>query len=154
MKNRNLHRQEGLSLVEVVMAIGIVSFAILTLVALIPVGLKTVRESSDEAAAINQLAIMATDVKSLPAGSNASIRFKIPAGTNVSQEGRFYLDEGGTVRSDSSAARFWVNWRVVVPASTNTFSPSQVNLLVGWPAAATNSAGFVETLITLPLERP
>jgi len=153
MKNRHPTRKAGLSLVEVVMAIGIMSFAILTLVALLPVGLKTVRESSDEAAAINQLAIMATDVKSIPAGSNASARFGIPAGADVSAEGRFYLEEGGIVQTDPSVARFLVNWRVL-PAPTNTFFPTQVNLLVGWPAAATNPAGFVEALITLPLERP
>jgi type II secretory pathway pseudopilin PulG len=48
-------RTYGFSLVEVVIAIGIVSFAILGVIGLLPVGLKTVRNANEEAGAANVL---------------------------------------------------------------------------------------------------
>lgn len=51
MKNRELpNPAPGFSLVEVTLAIGIISFALLAVVALLPVGLKSVKNSSEQAA--------------------------------------------------------------------------------------------------------
>jgi len=51
----SIQRSNAFSLVEVVVAIGIVSFAILGVIGLLPLGLKTVRNANEEAGAANVL---------------------------------------------------------------------------------------------------
>lgn len=53
----------GFSLVEVTMAIGIVSFALLAIVGLIPVGLKSVKDSREHAAVANALDALANRIR-------------------------------------------------------------------------------------------
>lgn len=49
-RKRGIFSSAGFSLVEVTLAIGIVSFALLAVVALLPVGLKSVKNSAEQAA--------------------------------------------------------------------------------------------------------
>jgi hypothetical protein len=51
------------SLVEVVIALGIVTFGIVSIFALLPVGLQLVRESTDESVALGILTMVGSDVQ-------------------------------------------------------------------------------------------
>lgn len=53
----------GFSLVEVTLAIGIVSFALLAVVGLLPTGLRSVKHATEEAAAVNVLQSLETALR-------------------------------------------------------------------------------------------
>ena len=61
------------SLIEVVLAIGIISFALLPVVGLLPIGLKSIRNSNEQAAAANVLGGISGSLRS--ASSENSIDF-------------------------------------------------------------------------------
>lgn len=71
----------GFSLVEVVIAIGIVSFAILAVLGLIPVGLKTIKNSNEQAGAANVV--------------NGIIEAVRNAATNANSEGAYSTSYAG-----------------------------------------------------------
>ena len=155
-------RTRGFSLVEVILAIGIVSFAFMAVVALLPVGLKTVRESSDESAAMNLLPLVASDLKTLSLQTRKTLRYGMPDWTSLTrtESGRFFMDESGAPQAERSNAHYVVDWRMIPPGGWSTnprtqpLAPVKVSLRIGWPAVAAEPGSFVESLITLlPGER-
>ena len=160
--SKSVHQPTGaFSLVEVVMAIGVVSFALLMLVALLPVGLKTARESSDEAAAINHLSTIAVDVRNIPFTNLISSRYGIPVWKTPASpsQSNFYLNDGGDTTTDPAQAAYSMEWRIVPPAGwsnsprTQVFAPVHVNIRVGWPARSSPPLGYVETVVAIPSQR-
>jgi uncharacterized protein (TIGR02598 family) len=126
----------GFSLVEVVIAIGIVSFAVLAIMGLLPTGLKTVKNSNEQAAAANVACAIAEAIR---AGSSSwtydettnrydnNINVML---TNLTLEG---------VRASGNAdPRFTA---VVVFSSAPTIAPPPASLgsamiSVAWPSGA------------------
>jgi uncharacterized protein (TIGR02598 family) len=149
------------SLVEVILAIGIVSFAFLAVVALLPIGLKTVRESSDESEAMNLLPAVAADLKTISPTTGKSLRFGMPDWTSATnlESGRFFLDQNGAPQPERSNARYVVDWRVIPPEGwasnprTQLLAPVRVSLRIGWPSLTSEPLGYVETLIVLLPEK-
>jgi uncharacterized protein (TIGR02598 family) len=148
------------SLVEVVLAMGIVSFALIIMFALLPIGLKSNIDSMGESQGVNLLQALIADRQST-AYSNYSTFYNLPALTNVTSQmtGTLYIMEDGvTTNAQANAARYCVNY-TVYPA-TNTYSgatnspvtgpplPVSINFRVSWPAAQTNRASSVETIAT------
>jgi uncharacterized protein (TIGR02598 family) len=143
-------------------AIGIVSFAFLAIVALLPVGLKTVRESSDESLAMNLLPAVASDLKTLSPSTGNTLRYGMPDWTSLTNvtNGRFFLDESGILQVDRSNARYIVDWRAIPPGGWSTnprtqlLDPVKVSLRISWPSLTNEPSSFVESLIVLlPEER-
>jgi uncharacterized protein (TIGR02598 family) len=56
-------KNPAFSLVEVMIAIGVVAFALLSLLALLPLGLRIEKESAEESAAVNLLAAIRADLR-------------------------------------------------------------------------------------------
>jgi uncharacterized protein (TIGR02598 family) len=148
------------SLVEVVLAMGIVSFALIILFALLPIGLKSNSDSMGESQGVNLLQAMIADRQS-SAYSNSSTLYSLPALTNVTTQltGTLYvMEDGVTTNAQPSAARYRVNYTVYPP--TNTYAgatntpvtgpplPVSINFRVSWPAAQTNRPSSVETIAT------
>jgi uncharacterized protein (TIGR02598 family) len=148
------------SLVEVVLAMGIVSFALIIMFALLPIGLKSNNDSMGESQGINLLQALIADRKST-AYSNYSTSYNIPALTNVTSQmtGTLYVMEDGlTTNAQATAARYCVNY-TIYPA-TNIYSgatnnpisgppqPVSINFRVSWPAAQTNRPSSVEAIAT------
>jgi uncharacterized protein (TIGR02598 family) len=148
------------SLVEVVLAIAIVTFALIIMVALLPIGLKSNNDSMGESQGVNLLQALVADRKS-SAYSNYSSYYSIPALTNVVSQmtGTLYVMEDGlTTNAQATAARYCVNY-TIYPA-TNIYSgatnnpvtgpvqPVSINFRVSWPAAQTNRPSSVETIAT------
>jgi uncharacterized protein (TIGR02598 family) len=153
-------RCTAFSLVEVVLAMGIVSFALIILFALLPIGLKSNSDSMGESQGVNLLQALIADRQST-AYSNASTFYNLPALTNVTTQltGTLYVMEDGlTTNAQPTAARYCVNY-TIYPA-TNTWAvatnapasgpplPVSINFRVSWPAAQTNRPSSVETIAT------
>jgi|SRR5581483_6480172 len=120
------------SLVEVTIAIGIVSFSLLTLFALLPIGLKENQTSASQTAATNMLTKVIADLRAAPKANANSGRFGITYGTSTT----LYFDsEGssGTTLTSTSRYRCTINF----PASpAGSKSATFVDVKVTWPAAA------------------
>lgn len=139
-------RRPGFSLVEVVLALGIASFALVTIVALLPVGLKMASESENESRAVNILSAVAADRMATPFGL-PSREFGFPSLTNTVTEGFLLVEEDGTATADEDAARYRVGYQVIPPASLS-LEPYRVWLRISSPAQNTNPATFFETIVS------
>ncbi|XHR27405.1 MAG: hypothetical protein ACFUZC_15840 [Chthoniobacteraceae bacterium] len=142
---------KAFTLVEVVLAVGIVSFAILSMVALLPVGLENEQTSSDEMLALNGMRTLAADLANTGTSATESVRFHTPlpnaitSATNV----ELYLDDSEKAVPPPGKALFHVNLSYF-PATTSPKSPAAVLIQVKWPAYAPNPKSFVESYITFP----
>lgn len=130
------------SLVEVTIAIGVVSFSLLTLFALIPIGLKENQTSASQTAATSVLTKIIADLRAAPKTNASSGRFGITYGTSTI----LYVDaEGssGTTLTSTSRYRCTVNFPASPPGSK---SATFVDVKVTWPApaAVTDAAGSCE----------
>jgi type II secretory pathway pseudopilin PulG len=169
-------RKGGFSLVEVTIAIGITVVAILSVIGLLSVGIRSNRISVEETRASTLLTLVEADLRNTLAGSGTSALFGLPLpyGTNASggvmvnpvlAAGSFAttgLNEAGEPVAVTASPRpryqIWVAY-TRIPA-TNSLLPLEARVIVNWPAtnaanpAALNTAGsssMVEGLVTFPL---
>jgi uncharacterized protein (TIGR02598 family) len=117
MKTNN-RRQDGFSLIEMVLAIGVIAFAFLSLLALLPAGMSNFRDSNDRSIGtwINQQIVgelQQTDPGSLPSGNNAQVRY-------------FDVD-GGEVKTAGGGIPNGTIYQVHARVSTSPTLPGAVN---------------------------
>lgn len=124
-KNRN--PRAAFSLIEVVMAIGIVAFAFISVLGLIPTGLNTFRQAIDASvgAQIVQRVMneaQQTDFDVLVQGSN---------GTYLQRPVRYFDDQGNEM-ANSTGAIYQVNTRImpVTPMPSHTSYPTLATVTV------------------------
>lgn len=130
------------SLVEVVLAIGIFSFAILAVVGLLPVGLKSVKNASEEAAAANVVARISNALReaSTTDGTNYENRFA---------QTTFGYAVGGPATSfqwpdlnmdaytaQNEAKRLSARIEILQTPAANPPAPGRALITVAWPAMA------------------
>jgi Tfp pilus assembly protein PilV len=130
-------RWSGFSLIEVVIAIGIVSFSILAVVGLLPTGLKTVKNANEQAGAANVLNAIAESLRQASSAdgltfSNAfagqPIQYNIGASptnttwTNLTLEG---------VTNDQFSR---IEAQLSITPPSNSVSPGQATISVAWSA--------------------
>ena len=154
------HGIAAFSLVEVVLAMGVVAFGLIVIVALLPIGLKSNRDSIEESQAVNLLQALVADRHAAGYGT-ASPVYNLPALANVTQPitGSLYLmADAVTTNAVAANARYRVTYTVY--PSTNTWAtatnfpaagppqPVTISFQVGWPAAAVVPTATVETLAT------
>lgn len=157
----------GFSLVEVTLAIGVVSFCALSMVGLLSVGLHSDSTSSSETAVTNILTSIVSDISVTPQSSSAtapiSPQFNIPVpATGSPQSYAFYFKEDGTLSATAGGSAVAANAPVyratvtVIPPSS-TKGATVVRVLMTWPALADPTAnigpskqkGSVETVTAL-----
>jgi uncharacterized protein (TIGR02598 family) len=132
----------GFSLIEVVMAVGIAGFALLAIVGLLPVGMKSVQNSTNQAAAANVVNGIANALRNAEkmtpnsfsssfAGEN--ITYTIAgAQTSISWD---TLDLNGN-DTNSVSARLKARLVITPPSSANTNGTALIS--VAWPAQSPN----------------
>ena len=157
------HSCNGFSLVEVALALGIMTFCLVPLMALMPVGLSSNQTAIEQTAAGNIATSIANDLLSTPCTSGTSNRF----GFNMAASGGtpqtlFFGEDAsptGAIGSDASTvAGISSRYRV----SVNLYPSRQrrstmVRVLVTWPAFADRSgnglpinfSGSFDTVIAL-----
>jgi type II secretory pathway pseudopilin PulG len=142
-RRRLSRRAEAFSLIEVVMAIGILTFAMLPLVALLPVGLKSVKNSVEEAAAANIIGSMANALRHATTtdGTNYTAHFAgrdIAYRLNESGAGVSYtwpeLDIEG--RESDGRGRVSAHLEILRLPAENPVQPGRAIITVAWPAVA------------------
>jgi uncharacterized protein (TIGR02598 family) len=155
---KNPDTSGGFSLVEVTLALGIVTFCLIAIFSLLPAGLRSAQASAEEAGAAALLSQLATQIRT--AKTNASGEFVIgdplpgtfTYGSSVVFTNQFSL--AGT--RGSSNARYV--GRVQVEAPTNALSPGRALISLAWPAAGpvtwntsqtnwTNARGSVSAVV-------
>jgi uncharacterized protein (TIGR02598 family) len=147
----DLSSPRAFSLVEVVLALGISTFAILVIVALLPMGVRLTKDSLEETGALDVLSEVIADRQATPL-TNSSTLYQLPALANSTTPvtNYFGITLTNTVTMTLSQARYRVDYIVSPPAQA--LDPYQVYLKVSWPAAAANTTntGSVETIATFP----
>jgi len=139
---------------------GIIAFALIIMVGLLPVGLKSNSDSMAESQAVNLMQALIADREATAYATNSSI-YNLPALTNITsiQTNTLYLmDDAVTTNAQPTSARYRVNYTIypantVYVSATNYESatvpqPVLINFRVSWPAAQTNRPSSVETTAT------
>jgi uncharacterized protein (TIGR02598 family) len=133
----------GFSLVEVVVALAITSFCLLTLLGLLSVGTLSNASSLDQTTATNIAAGIAADLHATPLTATSSPRYQIslPTSTTVTTY-TLFLDNNGTVSGTGNASANAGATNPPLYRATLTFTP---------PATAgVRTATFVRIQVTWP----
>lgn len=149
----------GFSLVEVVLALGIVSFCLVSIFGLLPVGLRSVKNSTEQAGAGNVLTLIASSIRN--ATTNSSGFYSITnyarpvtwsTGDPTTIEMLAFSNLGLNGNVENGAGRF--NARVVITPPTSRGAPGTAEISVAWPVVAeygttnwTKADGCVSTVI-------
>ncbi len=123
------------SLIEVLLALGIISFALIALVGLFTVGLRTNKESSDQIEAANIASLLLTTLRALPTNPPAS--FALPAlnQATVSKTIQVTADGATAVATNASGPSYNLSYTVGTNAATGS-KLANVYLMLWWPASA------------------
>ena len=140
------------SLVEVVLALAIVSFCMMTLLALIPVGLGNTKESLQTTEAASITTQIAADLNATPATSSTSTRFQINL-NNAGPNTLFFADDGSYSANVPAPYQATV---VVTPQNGTTTTTTTARIIITWPGLAgtpgalpTSYQGSYETVTAL-----
>jgi len=151
----------GFSLVEVVLALAVSAFALITIMALLPAGLGASKDSSAQTEAMNLAIGVVSDLRQAPnaaavtdavaAGNSATINSKSPRyQIDVMQPSTtLYLDSNGNSSTALTAAS---HYKVVVSltAPTGTLRTSTYgNVQFIWPAEAPTAANSISVFVAL-----
>ncbi len=139
---RHHQRLSGFSLVEVVVAIGIASFALLAVVGLLPVGMKSAQTAREQAAAASVMNSIANALRYAET-TNGTVYSNSFAGQGIAYTiggaamtvAWDTLDLNGRV-VDSASTRLKV--RLVLAPPVNSMTPGQALISIAWPAQAPN----------------
>ena len=148
-KNTNAEMNDGFTMVEVALALGIVGICIATMQGLIPAGIRVARDSTEQTACTTMMAAVATDLRYSASGSSNSPRFGIAfPDSGSSSSTNIYLMEDGTQTLNAKNARFGVSVGLSNSPSTTVSSLTSAKIKVFWPSTASigKEQGSVETL--------
>jgi len=136
------------SLVEVVLAIGVIAFALLAVFALLPVGLNTNSDSIRQTEAAHLVSMVEADIRATPKGNDAdgnpvsssegSPQFGVRFSPSIPSSSEIFLNEDGN-RSDESGTLLTAQnakYRVTLEFHGNSggYQATPLRILVTWPA--------------------
>lgn len=139
---RSFSVRRAFSIIEVVIALGLVAFCLVAIMGLLPLGLRSVRESNEQAGAANAIAHIAEAIR----GSTSSVA--TPGTFNGVIAGQPFtyslgggpqtldlrLSGNGAVAGSPTDERLAVRVKIVAPATGATTGTAEIG--VAWPAAA------------------
>lgn len=140
MKTAHPNRH-AFSLIEVTVAIGIVAFCLISIVALLPAGLKSVKNANAEAAAAEALEQISSAIREAATNSDgdyvangafSDLTWKTDGATLPAKT--YYFNLAGQP-TNSASARLVAYVQLTSP--TNDVSTGRAQISVAWPGAAT-----------------
>jgi type II secretory pathway pseudopilin PulG len=140
------------SLVEVVLALGIVSFAVLLILGLLPIGLQSTRDSLDETEALNVISQIVADREATPATESSKIYGLPPLTSEPSAPVTtvFGIADSNSMTSSSlSVSRYRVQSVLIIP-SPGRLDPYVDHLTVTWPPNGGPGGQSVDAVVTFP----
>jgi len=137
---------QGFSLVEAIIAIGVLTVAMTAMLGVLPGGMNQARQASEQGRALAWLETIAADLRlARSTGSEVSPRFELRCATS----GNFtlLLTEDGAVVTSPAAARYRVSGRLL----TSAVVPETTHLRATWPvqAKAGREEGAVEIISSI-----
>jgi uncharacterized protein (TIGR02598 family) len=150
MKKRRV--AAAFSLVELTLALGIAALSLITVFALVPVGVQTNRNATSQTAATNILSSVVSDIRASPPGPGTSAKYHLTKSKNTFMT--LYFDDQGqftTSRGPNSRYRLYVK---IANNPAGVVYPNYIWLRVSWPAAVDTinttitPSGSVETVAT------
>jgi uncharacterized protein (TIGR02598 family) len=151
-KVHNLKCLCAFSLVEVTLALGIASFALIGIFGLLPVGITSNQTSLEQTAAASLARAIVADLRCTPLTSGTSATFHILIPSATTQQLRFRED--GSLDPTGTTARYLAY--ITFPNTPTGKTATPIRILLTWPAAADlnntppkNYAGSYEVLTAL-----
>lgn len=150
------HDRAAFSLVEVVLALGIFSFALMAIIGLFMVGINTSKESAEQIQAANLASLLISTRRTIP--TNVIANFALPPlNTTYSTSGTYVTNANGVSLDGTLTGPRAYNlfYQIGTNAATGT-RLAQVHLLLWWPTASTiplNNPGNryeITTQVALP----
>jgi len=138
-------RFQAFSIIEVVIALGLASVAIVAICALLPIGIQSARDSINETAAINMLSQIVAERKAI-ANAETSRGYQIPPVTTATTGFLGLTDDGHSCGNNLQNARYRLDY--VFTAPSTRLGPYQGYFRVGWPASC--PAEYVEVTVSFP----
>jgi uncharacterized protein (TIGR02598 family) len=165
LRAKHRFQQAGFTLTEIALALGIFSFALVSMLGLLSVGMKNSRKANIQVSASNVMASIAADIQSSlksKSGTNYSVASPrlgitavVDASGNVTSVKPAYqvLDEACTVVGGSAGVNalvktFGVTLTAAAPGTT------ALRVTISWPPnplPGVNPEGTLDTLIPLPV---
>jgi Tfp pilus assembly protein PilV len=150
--------RSGFSLVEVTLALGVAAVCLVTIFALLPVGLQTTQNANQQVASADIMGAVIADLRAtpltIPPGSAAtSPKFAIPIPANpvgaTTTTILFFSSKGQFSSSVNSDSRYQL--AVAIVPNSAPRAATLVNLKMTWPAAASpaNASGSGEMFLAL-----
>lgn len=140
---------KGFSLLEVVVSLGITSFCLITLLALLPLGIASNQASLSQTAATSIAAAIASDLRVSyeNGGESPRFKFKVPdrRGSQMDESNPmvlFFWDDGLSVGSIGDDAKLLARYRAnvwLIPSSEEVGAMT-ARIFITWPAQADPSA--------------
>lgn len=157
---KNIPSASGFSLVEVVLALAIGSFCMVTLLGLIPVGLSNYQQADARNVMVDLATSVAQDLASTPVSSNSSLspRFSltVPSVTgapNMTSPQIVFVDGSGAPLTGNSVANATYRLSVAfAPPLPGTRMATTVHILITFPARADLSTTVPPTKYTTMLQ--
>ena len=151
----------GFSLVEVALALAIAAFCLLTLMALVPVGIQGYQQAGTQAAMVNLATMVERDLETTPTtGTCTSARFAIPipsaggTATPSTSPVTFYTDISGVQTplgigvNATSASIYRISLFFTPPATAGQRTATMARILITFPAGADSSFSAVPSKYT------
>lgn len=137
-------RQRGFSLVEVVIALGVIAFAIVAILGVVPTGLRTSAGAQDEtrAAQLAQAVLSTLVSQAQTQFSNVQLRLDDSSITTFDLAGapktsKVYADNNGRLVESPATAVYAITIKTDnAPAGFDTGYANLVTVSIGWPATA------------------
>ena len=137
--------RQGFSLIEVTLAIGIVSFALLAVVALLPTGLKAIKNASEQSGAGATLTAVATALRHAARDESAGATTSTYTGSFAGQDFTYTLGGGapGPIEwsnltlegtEDAVARRLVARLEILQTPSADGLTPGRATVSVAWSA--------------------
>lgn len=153
---RNGRHLSGFSMVEVALALGVSTFVIVTLIALLPIGLQVAQESYEETQMTSILRVICADRQATDPASPSNRfnipAFPLPAGSSQPFLYEFWMGRNMEVLGSAAApgAAYRVQCTILMRESWE--SAQYIHYRILWPPqAGTLPAGSMEILSAYPL---
>ncbi|MEM6822935.1 MAG: hypothetical protein AAF558_13480 [Verrucomicrobiota bacterium] len=148
-KNPVRFESRGFSLIEVTLSLGIVSFALISLIGLFVVGIDASQESEFDLDGAHMMETILSSVRSDPTRTTVfpDIVNTQTSAVSISEMDGVYLGESGSLVSDASDAAYRLTYTIDMPAS-NEATPVKIHARITWPPMALPSIarGSYETV--------
>jgi len=168
---------QGFSMVEVALALGIVAFALVSVMALLPMGLKTNQMSTEETRGANILTALNADLRNSLTNTGTSLIYGLPApyvATSSTVQALAFgapavnvvntkgLQEDEVAVAAAAGVRYQISVIYTKVPAAGSMQPMECRLIVNWPclspanstpANLTNLSkvvGYVESYVTFP----